>query len=27
LVKIPLAATHVAAAAGPPVPARSPQLH
>jgi two-component system OmpR family sensor kinase len=27
VVTIPLAATHVAAAAGPPVPARSPQLH
>ena len=27
LVKIPLAATHVAAAAGPPAPVRSPQLH
>jgi two-component system OmpR family sensor kinase len=27
IVKIPLAATHVAAAAGEPAPARSPQLH
>jgi two-component system OmpR family sensor kinase len=27
LVKIPLAATHVAAAASPPAPVRSPQLH
>ena len=27
MVKIPLAATHVAAAAGPPAPVRSPQLH
>ncbi len=27
LVKIPLAATHVAAVAGPPAPVRSPQLH
>ena len=27
LVTVPLATTHVAATAGPPVPARSPQLH
>jgi two-component system OmpR family sensor kinase len=27
VVRIPLAATHVAAAAGPPAPVRSPQLH
>ena len=27
LVKIPLAATHVAAAAGEPAPVASPQLH
>ncbi len=27
VVKIPLAATHVAAAAAPPAPVRSPQLH